>query len=81
MTFVFFFQGILLFLYIGVQRRMSSKAERRGIYVDQATLLCKKGCGFYGNATWGGFCSKCWREDNQKARTKQIEEDHALAQR
>ncbi|MCI4390604.1 hypothetical protein PGIGA_G00124530 [Pangasianodon gigas] len=65
----------------GVQRRMSSRTERRGIYVDQAALLCSKGCDFYGNSTWGGLCSKCWREENQKARAKQIEEDHALAER
>lgn len=60
---------------------MSSRTERRGIYVDQAALLCNKGCGYYGNSTWGGLCSRCWREENHKARDKQIEEDHELAKR
>ncbi|KAK3534785.1 hypothetical protein QTP86_024748 [Hemibagrus guttatus] len=63
---------------------MSSRTERRGIYVDQAALLCKKGCGFYGNSAWGGLCSRCWRLENhntREAQAKQIEEDHELAKR
>ncbi|XP_053500498.1 rab5 GDP/GTP exchange factor isoform X3 [Ictalurus furcatus] len=60
---------------------MSQRSERRGIHVDQSELLCKKGCGYYGNAAWQGLCSKCWREEYQRARQKQIQEDWELAEK
>uniref|UniRef100_G3P6J6 RAB guanine nucleotide exchange factor (GEF) 1, like n=1 Tax=Gasterosteus aculeatus aculeatus TaxID=481459 RepID=G3P6J6_GASAC len=60
---------------------MSSRTGRRGIHLDQSELLCTKGCGFYGNTGWQGLCSKCWREENQKEKQKQIQEDWALAER
>ena len=60
---------------------MSAQMERPAIHVDQSELLCKKGCGFYGNAACQGLCSKCWREENQQSRQKQIQDDWALAAR
>uniref|UniRef100_A0A671NZ62 A20-type domain-containing protein n=1 Tax=Sinocyclocheilus anshuiensis TaxID=1608454 RepID=A0A671NZ62_9TELE len=50
---------------------MNAQRVRRGFSVQQSDLMCKRGCGFYGNAVWQGLCSK----------SKQIEDDRALAER
>uniref|UniRef100_A0A8C1UJL6 RAB guanine nucleotide exchange factor (GEF) 1, like n=1 Tax=Cyprinus carpio TaxID=7962 RepID=A0A8C1UJL6_CYPCA len=60
---------------------MNSQVVRRGFSVQQSDLMCKRGCGFYGNAVWQGLCSRCWRQENQCSRARQIEEDRALAER
>lgn len=33
-------------------------------YLDQSTLACKAGCGFFGNPEWLGYCSICFKHLN-----------------
>ncbi len=38
-------------------------------------ILCKNGCGFYGNSIqWGGYCSICYRQLVNK--TQQVESEN-----
>uniref|UniRef100_F7BKM3 Rab5 GDP/GTP exchange factor n=1 Tax=Ciona intestinalis TaxID=7719 RepID=F7BKM3_CIOIN len=65
-----------------MERNASQSNSRRGIHVDQSELMCKNGCGFYGNSQWQGYCSKCWRDiytQNQQKLQQQIDLDHEYA--
>lgn len=33
-------------------------------YLDQSSLECKAGCGFFGNPEWLGYCSICFKQLN-----------------
>lgn len=44
-------------------RRESSQAsEQTAFYLDQSSLACKAGCGFFGNPEWLGYCSICFKQ-------------------
>ncbi|XP_076250855.1 rabaptin-5-associated exchange factor for Rab5 isoform X1 [Rhynchophorus ferrugineus] len=48
--------------------------KQPSLRINQADLQCKEGCGFYGNADWDGYCSKCYRNHMEQARRKKLKQ-------
>ncbi|XP_018573285.1 rab5 GDP/GTP exchange factor isoform X1 [Anoplophora glabripennis] len=44
--------------------------KQPSLRINQADLKCKTGCGFFGNADWEGYCSKCYRNHMDQVRQR-----------
>ncbi|XP_022918270.1 rab5 GDP/GTP exchange factor [Onthophagus taurus] len=44
--------------------------KQPSLRISHSDLKCKNNCGYYGNADWEGYCSKCYRNAMEKERQK-----------
>lgn len=45
-------------------------SKKASLKIDNSYLMCKAGCAFFGNEEWGGYCSKCHRDQQSQRRKK-----------
>ncbi|XP_044754074.1 rab5 GDP/GTP exchange factor isoform X2 [Coccinella septempunctata] len=50
---------------------MMYATKQPSLRINQSDLKCKNGCGFYGNADWEGYCSKCHRNHMEQKKQGQ----------
>lgn len=62
--------GFFFFFQIAEPAMSNSAWTGARPHINESELLCRTGCGYYGNPTWDGHCSKCYKELIQKSQQR-----------